>query len=384
MQDIGNLALILVTTLVLAHVSRLLKMPAVIGELLAGILIGPALLGWISPTHTISLFAEIGVIILMFLAGLESDLELLKKYFKPGMLVAVIGVIVPVVVVFGFAHLWGFNLTSSLFLGITFAATSVSISVEVLKELHALEGRNGATILGAAVVDDILTVLILSFTVAVLGEQKTTSVPFWLQIIEQLLYFVGIYFVVRWAAPYLMRLSEKLFPASAVTIMSLLICLGMAYVADLVGMSAVIGAFFAGVAVGQTHYRHEVDGNLSAIGYAVFIPVFFVSVGLNMRFDTFGRDLGFIAILTVLALVTKWVGCGLGDRLAGASWLQSNVVGAGMVSRGEMALIVAQIGFEAKLMDAEYYSAVIVVIVITTLIAPVILKDALHREQELV
>ena len=368
MQDIGNLALILVTTLVLAHVSRLLKMPAVIGELLAGILIGPALLGWISSTHTISLFAEIGVIILMFLAGLESDLELLKKYFKPGMLVAVIGVIVPVVVVFGFAHLWGFNLTSSLFLGITFAATSVSISVEVLK----------------AVVDDILTVLILSFTVAVLGEQKTTSIPFWLQIIEQLLYFVGIYFVVRWAAPYLMRLSEKLFPASAVTIMSLLICLGMAYVADLVGMSAVIGAFFAGVAVGQTHYRHEVDGNLSAIGYAVFIPVFFVSVGLNMRFDTFGRDLGFIAILTVLALVTKWVGCGLGDRLAGASWLQSNVVGAGMVSRGEMALIVAQIGFEAKLMDAEYYSAVIVVIVITTLIAPVILKDALRREQELV
>ena len=148
MQDIGNLALILVTTLVLAHVSRLLKMPAVIGELLAGILIGPALLGWISSTHTISLFAEIGVIILMFLAGLESNLDLLKKYFKPGMLVAVIGVIVPVVVVFGFAHLWGFNLTSSLFLGITFAATSVSISVEVLKELHALEGRNGATILG--------------------------------------------------------------------------------------------------------------------------------------------------------------------------------------------------------------------------------------------
>ncbi len=117
-------------------------------------------------------------IILTVLAGLESDLELLKKYFKPGMLVAVIGVIVPVVVVFGFAHLWGFNLHQQFFLGITFAATSVSISVEVLKELHALEGRNGATILGAAVVDDILTVLILSFTVAVLGEQKTTSVPF--------------------------------------------------------------------------------------------------------------------------------------------------------------------------------------------------------------
>ena len=298
MQDIGNLALILVTTLVLAHLSRLLNMPAVIGELLAGILIGPALLGWLAPSHTISLFAEIGVIILMFLAGLESDLDLLKKYFKPGMLVAMIGVIVPVAVVFVFGRSWGFNMTSSLFLGITFAATSVSISVEVLKELHALEGRNGATILGAAVVDDILTVLILSFTVAVLGEQKTASLPFWVQIIEQLLYFAGIYLVVRWAAPYLMGLAEKMFPSSAVTIMSLLICLGMAYLADLVGMSAVIGAFFAGVAVGQTRHRHEVDGSLSAIGYAVFIPVFFVSVGLNMRFDTFGRDLGFIAVLT--------------------------------------------------------------------------------------
>jgi len=379
MNFLGSLALILVTTLVMGHFSRKLGMPAVIGQLLAGILIGPALLNWVQLTHTMSEFSEIGVIILMFIAGLESDLNLLRKYFKPGVLVAVIGVILPIAAVLGFGLLWGFSSTSSLFLGITFAATSVSISVEVLKELNALDGKSGATILGAAVVDDILTVLILSVTVSVLGTSEKGGAPLWLTMIEQALYFVAIYAVVKWAAPYLMRLAEKMYPSIAVTIMSLLLCLGMAYVADLIGLSAVIGAFFAGVAVGQTQYRHEVDQNVEAIGYAVFIPVFFVSIGLNMRFDGLWKDIGFILILTVIALLTKWVGGGLGARWTGSTWPESNVIGAGMVSRGEMALIVAQIGFEAQLLGKEYYSAVIVVIILTTLIAPFMLKDALKR-----
>ncbi|MFD1484577.1 cation:proton antiporter [Lacticaseibacillus baoqingensis] len=380
MGYLGTLALILVTTMFLSHFSLKFGVPAVIGELLAGVLLGPAILGWVQPTHFVAEFAEIGVIFLMFIAGLESDLGMLKRYFRPGVLVAVIGVIFPVGLIWAFSRWWGFNFVAASFLGITFAATSVSISVEVLKELAALDTRSGATILGAAVVDDILTVIILSIAVGIFGTgQPVSSLPLWLSLLAQVAYFGVIYVVVKWAAPYLMHLAERLFPSSAVTVMSLLLCLGMAYLADALGMSAVIGAFFAGVAVSQTPYRTEVDHSLTAIGYGVFIPVFFVSIGLNMRFAGLSRDAVFIIGLTLLALATKWVGCGLGARLAGLGWHDANVIGAGMVSRGEMALIVAQIGFDAHLLHEDYYSSVIIVIILTTLIAPFMLKAALRQ-----
>ncbi len=147
MGYLGTLALILLTTMMFAHFSLKLGIPAVIGELLAGVLLGPAILNWVQPTNLVSDFAEIGVIFLMFIAGLESDLTMLKKYFRPGVLVAVIGVIVPVITIFIFARAWGFNFVAASFLGITYAATSVSISVEVLKELKALDTKSGATIL---------------------------------------------------------------------------------------------------------------------------------------------------------------------------------------------------------------------------------------------
>ena len=384
MAYLGTLALILLATLVLSHFSLQLGIPAVIGELLAGILFGPAVLNWLHPSTMITEFSEIGVVLLMFIAGLESDLTLLKKYFRPGVLVAVIGVIVPVVTIFAFAELWGFSFVAAAFLGITYAATSVSISVEVLKELNALDSKSGATILGAAVVDDILTVIILSVAVSVFGTGSATSTaPLWLTLLEEVAYFGLIFLVVKWLAPFVMHMAERLLPSSSVTIGSLLLCLGMAYLADLFGLSAVIGAFFAGVAVSETKYRAEVDKALESIGYAVFIPVFFVSIGMNMRLDSIGRDFWFIVIMTVLALLTKWIGCGAGAKLSGMSWHEANIIGAGMVSRGEMALIVAQIGFDANLLHRDFYSSVIIVIILTTLIAPFMLKDALNRHRAL-
>ncbi|MFD1398213.1 cation:proton antiporter [Lacticaseibacillus suilingensis] len=380
MGYLGVLALILLATLLLSHFSLKIGIPAVIGELVAGIVFGPALLNWIQPSHMISEFSEIGVIVLMFIAGLESDLTMLKKYFRPAVLVAVIGVIVLTGVIFAFASAWGFSSVAAAFLGITYAATSVSISVEVLKELNALDSKSGATILGAAVVDDILTVIILSVAVGVFGTGAKTAVPLWLTLIEQVLYFGLIYLVVKWLAPLVMHLAQHLLPVASVTLGSLLLCLGMAYLADLLGLSAVIGAFFAGVAVSETKYRAEVDQALEAIGYGVFIPVFFVSIGLNMRFVGVLHDFWFIVILTGLALLTKWLGCGAGAKFAGMAWSDANIIGSGMVSRGEMALIVAQIGFDAHLLHRDFYSSVIIVIVLTTLIAPFMLKAALKRQ----
>lgn len=154
----------------------------------------------------------------------------------------------------------------------------------------------------------------------------------------------------------------------------------MAYLADLIGLSAVVGSFFAGIAVGQTPYKAEIDHNVEPIGYAVFIPVFFVSIGLEMDFKGMSSALWFIVALTIVAILTKLIGGGLGARIAGFDLASSYTVGAGMVSRGEMALIIAQIGYQAKLIVPEYYSATIIVIVLTTLAAPFLLKHAAARQ----
>ena len=385
MEFLGILCLVLITTSLAGHFSRRIGIPAVIGQLLVGILIGPAVLGWVHNNAFMHTFSEIGVIILMFIAGLESDLEMLKKYFKPALAVAFSGVVFPVVLIYFFGKLFHFSFEQAIFLGVTFSATSVSISVEVLKELKRLKSKEGTTILGAAVIDDIISVIILSVLVSMFSNVAKAqgghhSSNLWMSFLLDALYFVVIFFLFEWIAPKMMRLGEHLKVASSVTLMSIVLCLGMAWLAEQVGLSDVVGAFFAGVAIAQTPYKQEVDSNIEPIGYAVFIPMFFVSIGLNMTFKGFFDDLIFIVSLTILALITKWLGCGLGAKVLGMNYDSMNIIGSGMVSRGEMALIIAQIGYEAHLLNSEYYSSVIFVIILTTLAAPFMLKAAIKRQ----
>lgn len=385
MEFLGTLCLVLITTSLAGHFSRRIGIPAVIGQLLVGILIGPAVLGWVHNNAFMHTFSEIGVIILMFIAGLESDLGMLKKYFKPALAVAFSGVVFPVVLIYFFGKLFHFSFEQAIFLGVTFSATSVSISVEVLKELKRLKSKEGTTILGAAVIDDIISVIILSVLVSMFSNVAKAqgghhSSNLWMSFLLDALYFVMISFLFEWIAPKMMRLGEHLKVASSVTLMSIVLCLGMAWLAEQVGLSDVVGAFFAGVAIAQTPYKQEVDSNIEPIGYAVFIPMFFVSIGLNMTFKGFFDDLIFIVSLTILALITKWLGCGLGAKVLGMNYDSMNIIGSGMVSRGEMALIIAQIGYEAHLLSSEYYSGVIFVIILTTLAAPFMLKAAIKRQ----
>lgn len=385
MEFLGTLCLVLITTSLAGHFSRRIGVPAVIGQLLVGILIGPAVLGWVHNNAFMNTFSEIGVIILMFIAGLESDLGMLKKYFKPALAVAFSGVVFPVVLIYFFGKLFHFSFEQAIFLGVTFSATSVSISVEVLKELKRLKSKEGTTILGAAVIDDIISVIILSVLVSMFSNVAKAqgghhSSNLWMSFLLDALYFVVIFFLFEWIAPKMMRLGEHLKVASSVTLMSIVLCLGMAWLAEQVGLSDVVGAFFAGVAIAQTPYKQEVDSNIEPIGYAVFIPMFFVSIGLNMTFKGFFDDLIFIVSLTILALITKWLGCGLGAKVLGMNYDSMNIIGSGMISRGEMALIIAQIGYEAHLLSSEYYSGVIFVIILTTLAAPFMLKAAIKRQ----
>lgn len=374
MHFIGILCLILFATTIASHISRKLGIPAVIGQLLVGVLLGGAGLNWVHPDILVTDFSEIGVILLMFLAGLESDLSLLKKYFRPAILVAVFGIFLPVIL--GWGTGLGFDVTQkeALFLGIILAATSVSISVEVLKELNVVNTKEGSTILGASVLDDILVVLVLSLSLTFLTGKTEGSVSLPILILEQIFYFILIFLLVKWIAPFLMRLAEKIYANSAVIIMSLVICLSMSYVADFVGLSAVIGAFFAGIAVSQTKVQKEVFHNIEALGYSVFIPVFFVSVGLEVTFNSIADRWFFILAFTIIAILSKLIGGYIGAKAAGFSTNSSLMVGSGMISRGEMALIILQIGQQSQLIEEGYYSPLVLIILISTLVSPLVLK----------
>lgn len=382
MAFIGALCLLLILTTLAGHLANRIGIPSVIGQILVGIVVGPAMLGWIHLDNLINLFSQIGVIILMFIGGLESNLKLLRKYLRPAIIVAIIGVIFPVIMIGGACWAFSFSPLEAIFIGVVFSATSVSISVEVLRDYKSLDTKEGATILGAAVADDIIGVILLSIMISVMGTAgvKTgdSSTNLALIFIEQIAFFALTYLMVKWIVPYLMQIGERLLMASSVTITSMVICLGMAYIAEAVGLSGAVGAFFAGIAVAHTPYRETIENHMEPIGYAVFVPMFFVSIGLNMSFANIGNSLLFVGVLTFLAFISKLFGCGLGAIINGFNLNSSYMIGSGMISRGEMGLITAQIGFSSGLLSDSYYSDLILVIILSTLIAPFLLKHAIH------
>lgn len=381
MHFLGELILILLTTVLLGQLFARFNMPAVVGELLSGIVLGPALLNLVKPNDIISLFSQFGVILLMFLAGLESDLDLLKKYFKLSFIVAGIGVVLPVIFMGLASYAFGMKPLEAIFIGIVFAATSVSISVVVLKEAHQLQTRAGTAILGAAVVDDILAVIVLSLftTFSHEGGKSGITNNFFINLLIEAAYFIVVWIIYKFIAPYFMKIAEKLDVDYSVVIASLILALTMAWAADFVGLSAVVGAFFGGLAIRQTPQYKEVNSSVSAIGYSVFIPVFFADIGLSMTFNSFFKDIWFILVMTVLAVASKFWAGKYSSEMFGFSKNEANIVGAGMVSRGEVALIVAQIGITHHLFPEDIYSSLILVIIITTVLSPFILNHYIKK-----
>jgi monovalent cation:proton antiporter-2 (CPA2) family protein len=378
MNELGMIAIILIASTLVGALFKRAGLPAVVGQLLVGIILGPAILKIIQPTHSLEFIAEIGVIFLMFIAGLESDVELLKRYMKPAITVAIFGVVFPLVAFTLVANLLHYNFTQSVFFGIVYAATSVSITVEVLQEFKRLNTKEGATIMGAAVVDDVMAVLLLSIFLTIFGTSAPgeSSLPLNISLPLQLAYLVFIFATVKYFAPAIMKFADKLPIFASATIGAVVICLGMAELAEFCGLSDVIGAFFAGVAVSQTNVKEKIDGGISVLGYAFFIPVFFASIGLKMSFTGMFKALPILIGFTILAILTKLVGSLLAARLTKFSWSSGYTIGAGMVSRGEMALIVAQLGLSGKIIQSAMYSELVVVIILTTLIAPFLLKHS--------
>ncbi len=367
------LVLILLVAWLMGEAFERLQMPAVVGQLVGGFLLGPAVLNWVKPSSMIATFAELGVIVLMFLAGLESDLNLLKKYFKPSIVVAVLGIALPVISIYALGRFHALSTLESLFIGVIFAATSVSISVAVLKEMHALNTDAGVTILGAAVADDILSVLLLSAVVTIFGvsdDGPQLSLPMIVGL--QVLFFLliwGLYYVVKKFPIHIWKNWQ-----SYVSLFALLFCLLMSGIAEDVQLSAITGAFFAGIIVSQTEYRKQVTVQVENFGMLLFVPIFFVNVGLNMQLGGIMNNVWLFIDLSLLAIITKFLGAYEGSRMFGFDHVSAAEVGAGMISRGEVGLIIAEMGLKSHLISENYYSTIIAAIVITTIVAPLILR----------
>ncbi len=387
MELLLSLILIIIGTKLAGHLCHRIGIPAVIGELLTGVVLGPALLGLVLHTEMISIFAEIGVILLMFLAGLESDLDKLKKYLKPSVMVALFGILLPMIFLSGAAHLFDITWKEAIFIGVIFSATSVSISVQVLKEYKRLDTAEGSVTLGAAVVDDIAVVLIVSLFSAFLNmDSGSSSVGgiglLWDLLGTKILFFLGLFLFAKFILKPLISLTKKIVAVEIETALGLVLCFAFAIIAQKVGMSDVIGAFFIGLLLSKHEVKHNIEHNTSVIGYSLFIPVFFVSIGLDIELSAFKEYAVLIIVFTVLATLTKLIGGYLGGRLTHLDRDQSLIVGAGMVSRGEMALIIVKMGENLGLVSAGHYSAIVVAVILTTLFSPLLIKFAIERAEK--
>jgi len=382
MEFILYLLLILIATKIVGNLSVRLGQPSVLGKLIIGIILGPAVLGWIENNDFIHYFSEIGVLLLMFLAGLETDLDQLKKNWKAAFAVAIIGIILPFIGGFGIGELFGLNTTYSLFIGLLLCATSVSITVQVLKDMNKLNSPKGSTILGAAVVDDVLVVVLLAVMTSFLGTGDEVSLG--LLIGKKVIFFIGVLLAGAFLVPQMLKILSKLKVTEPVVSIALVICFAFVYFADILGMAGIIGAFAAGIAISQTNFKHTVESKVEPIAYAVFVPVFFVSIGLNVSFSGIGSQIGFIVALVIVAILTKLVGGAIGAKLTGFKNRSSLIIGAGMVSRGEVALIIAATGLQESLLLPEYFTAIVVVIIATTLFAPPLLKYLIQGESKAV
>jgi Kef-type K+ transport system membrane component KefB len=363
--------------LLLAKVSGALAsrlgMPSVLGMIIAGLLAGPAALGLVHQTNEFaSVFSQVGVILLMFLAGLETDPQSLRSVGKSAFFVAVGGVVLPMAAGLAIGLFAGMERMHALFLGAILTATSVSITAETLKELGRTRSREGTIILGAAIIDDVFGVLVLS---ALIVAQSGGSI---LEPIIKLAIFGGLAFgVARWVMPLVVQHHARIDSADTRVAMALAAALAFAWAAYKIGgLADVTGAFLAGVMLSRTDLGHHILEPVQRLGYSLFIPIFFVFIGSYVT----GNDLVASPVLGVIviavAILTKLVGCGLAALGCRESVATSLRVGAGMVGRGEIALVVASVGLQQGLVDQKVFSIAIVMTVATTIAAPLLLKGA--------
>ena len=381
MEDYGYLvsvAIIMLSTKILGDLTKKVSMPQVVGALIAGVLVGPSCFGLIAETDFIAYTAEIGVILLMFSAGMDTDINEIKRNSMACMVIASIGVIVPLIggtICYYFFFEAGETsydgILKAVFVGVVLTATSVSITVEALREMGKLEGKVGNAILGAAVIDDIIGIVVLT----IVSSLKNSDVSVAIVLLKIALYAI-VMGILALALNKGKSVIDANFKRQRITTYFLVACLLISFASEyFFGVADITGAYLLGLFISTHEIKAEVSDKIRRPSYLFFSPIFFASVGLKVELDGLtGSMLLFSILLLIVAILTKIIGCGLGARICGFTKRESFQVGVGMISRGEVALIVAQKGNAMGLMSAALFPAVVLVVSATTIITPVLLK----------
>lgn len=360
-------------------------MPQVVGALIAGLVMGPAMLNIIHSTEFLSQVSELGVIVMMFTAGLGTSLNDLKQTGKAGFLVALCGVIVPLI---GGTILSLFFNTSTdpnafmqnVFIGVVLTATSVSITVEALKEMGKLNTVVGNTILAAALIDDVLGLIALTIVTSIGGSADANLLVVLLKIVAFFVLVVVVGIVVKkamdWYIANVHSTDLQRYP-----IFAFILCLILSFCAEeFFGVADITGAFAAGLIISTTSKAKYIELKFAPLSYLLLTPIFFASIGLKVELPEMNATIVIFSILlVVVAVLTKWIGCGLGAKLCGLKGHQCEQIGVGMVCRGEVALIVADKGAALGLMPEVFFGPVIIMVVATTILTPILLKFAYRK-----
>ena len=385
-----DIALILLFTKLLGLFTRRLQMPQVVGALLAGIVLGPTLLNLLHETDFIKQVSELGVIILMFNAGLETNITELRKAGKASFVIALIGVLVPLVGGFGIAYFFNRGdlvqgntsvFLQNMFIGVILTATSVSISVETLKELGKLDTRAGSAILGAALIDDVLGIIALT----VISSFADPSVNLWSVLLKISLFFVFValvgYIFYKLFTMVIQRNNQDL---RRYVIVAFVFCLLMSYAAErFFGVADITGAYFAGLIICNTQRSKYIASRFETLSYILLSPIFFASIGLSVELPSMtGSIILFSVLLLIVAILSKIIGCSFGAKLCGYSKDEAKQIGVGMISRGEVALIVANKGSALGLMNSVFFGPTIIIVIVTTIITPILLKIVFAQEKQ--
>lgn len=381
-----DLALILISTKLFGLITKKIRMPQVVGALVAGVVLGPAFLNVLSETEFIQNLAELGVIVLMFTAGLETDINQLKKTGKASFIIAVLGVIIPLVGGFFIASIFNKGndvntILQNVFIGIILTATSVSITVETLKEMGKLNTRAGNAILGAAIIDDILGIIALTITTSL--ADPSINVIIVLAKIVMFFIFAGFAgYLFHWA---FIKLDERYQrDLRRFVIIAFVFCLLLSFCAEeFFGVADITGAFIAGLVISDSNRSKYLNSRFETLSYMLLSPIFFASIGIKVQLTAMTKTIFIFAILLLLvAILSKVFGCALGAKLCRYSNREAIQIGTGMISRGEVALIVANKGIAMGLMLPEFLAPVVIVVVVTTIVTPILLKVVFNNKSK--
>ncbi len=378
-EVLKDLAIILIAAKLFGVIARKCHAPQVVGEIIAGLIIGPCLLGWVAETDFIDQMAEIGVIMLMFAAGLDTDLKELIKTGPIAFLIACAGVAVPLVAgsllymgFYGFSSFGTEGFYRAVFMGTIMTATSVSITVAALHEMGRLKTKVGTTIVSAAIIDDVIGIIVLT---VVIGFKNPDSHP--TTVLLQTIVFFAIAIVGGFLVYKVFFQLDKRYPHTRrIPIVGLAFCFGLSYVAErFFGIADITGAYLAGIVLCSLTDHEYIEQKVDISSYMIFGPVFFAGIGLKTSFSAMDVKLALFCVCFVLvALAAKIVGCGLTARCCKFGWSDSLKIGIGMMTRGEVALIVAQKGLAVGLLTADYFTAVILLILVSSIATPLLLK----------